>query len=80
MIAQTDDSEQPDLVLLPHHVEQLANNSGISRDVITERGYYSIIGVASRNGNNCTLAAHPVSLKPMDWLTDRQKNPNSALC
>ena len=31
-------------VLLSHHLEQLTQGSGIAQDVITERGYHSIIG------------------------------------
>jgi hypothetical protein len=38
-----------------------------------------LIGVTSRNGENRTLAANPVSLKSMDWLIDRQKKPNPTL-
>jgi hypothetical protein len=43
------------------------------------RGMVDIVGVASRDGKNRTLAATPVSLKSMDGPINRQIKPNSAL-
>jgi hypothetical protein len=42
-----DDSEQAHSVLLTHHLEQLLNGSGISREIIQARGYRSVHGPGS---------------------------------
>jgi Domain of unknown function (DUF3854) len=44
MIPHPDDADQANPVLLPHHLEQLAKGSGLSDEVIAERGYRSMHG------------------------------------
>jgi hypothetical protein len=47
MIPHSDDSIQADPVLLPHHLDQLVNGSGIPPELIQARGYRSVHGPGS---------------------------------
>jgi hypothetical protein len=78
MIPHADDPEQAAPVLVPHHLVQLVNGLGISRDVIAERRYSSVLPPGGHfllkgYGFTPVQAKHvPGLLLPL-WTTDGQQ-------